>query len=208
VPVFPLPSLVLFPLVAVPLHIFELRYRTMVRDVLSADRHVAMALLKPGWERDYQGSPEFHPVVCLGTVADIEWLPNDCYNLSVRGLKRARVSRVVREFPYRTALLEPHPEHPYSDDDPLVGIERRAVFAAASRFAGPHADLLKQPEGFGLEAVTNMVCTLAPMPPPEKLALLEEDSVLERARRLREWIARWRPAAEPQSPAAGEGERN
>jgi len=209
VPVFPLPSLVLFPLVAVPLHIYELRYRTMVRDALSADRGIAMALLKPGWERDYHGSPEFHPVVCLGTVADVEWLPNDCYNLSVRGLRRARVRRIVREFPYRAAVLDPHPEHPHSDDDPLVAIERRAVLDAARRLTGPAAKSLQVPEGLGLEAVTNLACTLAPMSAPEKLALLEEDSVIERGRRVREWIERWkRPEPGLPPPAVGEGGHN
>ena len=52
VPVFPLPDLVLFPHVILPLHVFELRYRTMVRDALSGERVIALALLKPGWEGD------------------------------------------------------------------------------------------------------------------------------------------------------------
>jgi Lon protease-like protein len=47
VPVFPLPELVLFPGATVPLHVFELRYRTLVRDALSRDRTIALALLQP-----------------------------------------------------------------------------------------------------------------------------------------------------------------
>ena len=86
---FPLPGVVLFPKVAMPLHIFELRYRTMVRDALSSGRSLAMALLKPGWEAEYQGSPEFHPLVCLARIDEVNWLPNDCYDLRVRGLSRA-----------------------------------------------------------------------------------------------------------------------
>ena len=65
VPVFPLPTVVLFPHAVVPLHIFELRYRTMVRDALSGERVIALALLKPGWEREYHASPEFHALGCL-----------------------------------------------------------------------------------------------------------------------------------------------
>ncbi len=191
VPVFPLPNVVLFPLVAIPLHVFELRYRTMVRDSLSAGRHIALAVLKPGWERDYHGSPEFHPLVCFGSIAEVEWLPNDCYDLRVRGLARARVSRIAREYPYRAAKLEPCPQHPYPEDDPLVRIERDAVMDAARRMARALSSELAPPDGLGLEATVNLACTFAPMDPQAKLALLEEDSVLERGRRIREWIEAW-----------------
>ena len=56
VPVFPLPDVVFFPDTTLPLHIFEPRYRRMTEDALRSDRLIAMAVLKPGWERDYQGS--------------------------------------------------------------------------------------------------------------------------------------------------------
>jgi len=36
-----------------PLHIFEERYKAMTADARAGDRHIAMALLKPGWEKDY-----------------------------------------------------------------------------------------------------------------------------------------------------------
>jgi peroxiredoxin Q/BCP len=61
VPVFPLPGVVLFPGAEMRLHVFELRYRTMVRDALSGERLIALATLSPGWERDYEASPAFHP---------------------------------------------------------------------------------------------------------------------------------------------------
>jgi hypothetical protein len=85
VPVFPLPGIVLFPGTTLPLHVFELRYRTMVRDALSGGRQLAMAVLKPGWELDYYGSPEFHDLGCLVRFDEVEWLPNDCYDLRVTG---------------------------------------------------------------------------------------------------------------------------
>ena len=48
VPVFPLPELVLFPHVALPLHVFELRYRTMVREALSGERLIAHGAAQAG----------------------------------------------------------------------------------------------------------------------------------------------------------------
>ena len=63
---FPLPNLVLFPHVMQPLHIFEPRYREMTADALATDRLIALALLQPGWEADYDGKPAVYPVACLG----------------------------------------------------------------------------------------------------------------------------------------------
>ena len=53
-PFFPLPNVVLFPNVFLPLHIFEPRYRQMVNDALSGDRMIGMVLLKPGYEAEYE----------------------------------------------------------------------------------------------------------------------------------------------------------
>src|ERR1700726_4047692 len=50
-PLFPLPNVVLFPNVFLPLHIFEPRYRDMVADALASDRMIGMVLLRPGWDR-------------------------------------------------------------------------------------------------------------------------------------------------------------
>ena len=46
-PIFPLPNVVLFPDVFLPLHIFEPRYQDMVRAALDGDRFLGMVLLKP-----------------------------------------------------------------------------------------------------------------------------------------------------------------
>src|SRR6476659_6470878 len=65
---FPLPSLVMFPHVIQPLHVFEPRYCDLLEDALSADRTIAMALLEPGWENDYEGRPPIAPVACVTKV--------------------------------------------------------------------------------------------------------------------------------------------
>jgi Lon protease-like protein len=65
---FPLPNLVQFPHVVQPLHIFEARYRQMTADALAGDRFLAMVLLRPGWETDYEGRPPIYSVACLGKI--------------------------------------------------------------------------------------------------------------------------------------------
>ena len=198
VPVFPLPGLVLFPHVVVPLRVFEERYRTLVRDALGGSRTIAMGLLKPGWEADYAGSPEFHDLLCLARIEDAEWQLDDCYALQVKGVARIETRRVTREFPYRAVLFETRPQHPFAEDDPLVELERNGLRDVFHRLARALGRDPAETEGLGFEALVNVACTLAPMEAREKLALLGEDSVFERAVRLREWMARSLPDAGPE----------
>ena len=88
---FPLPNLVLFPHVMQPLHIFEPRYRELLTEALAGDRLITMAMLAPGWEKDYEGRPPLHPVACLGRVAVHHRLANGAYNTLLVGLKRVRL---------------------------------------------------------------------------------------------------------------------
>jgi Lon protease-like protein len=90
---FPLPNLVLFPHVMQPLHVFELRYRRLLEDALATDRLIAMAVLEPGWERDYEGRPQLCPTACLGRVTTFHRLEDGTYNLLVLGLQRTRLIR-------------------------------------------------------------------------------------------------------------------
>ena len=101
---FPLPNLVLFPHVIQPLHIFEPRYRQMTADALASDRLITMALLRPGWQADYQGQPEIHPVACLGRIIADQRLPDGRYNLLLRGMVRLHIDEeCVSPRPYRSA---------------------------------------------------------------------------------------------------------
>ncbi|MGA2060127.1 MAG: LON peptidase substrate-binding domain-containing protein [Thermoguttaceae bacterium] len=88
---FPLPNLVLFPHVMQPLHIFEARYRDMLEDAIAGDRLVAMALLAPGWERDYEGRPPLYPVACLGRITTYFRLADGTYNVLLLGLRRIKL---------------------------------------------------------------------------------------------------------------------
>ena len=110
---FPLPNLVLFPHVAQPLHVFELRYRQLMADALEDDRLVTMALLRPGWEEDYHNSPPIHPVVCVGQITQEERLTDGRYNFVLQGLSRARiVEELTTDRLYRMANVELLEEEP------------------------------------------------------------------------------------------------
>lgn len=204
VPVFPLPGVVLFPGAEMGLHIFELRYRTMVRDALSGERLIALATLATGWEHDYQGSPPFEPLGCVARFEEVEWLPNDHYELRVRGSMRVRFGRVVREFPYRTCAVETMPEAPYSEDDPMTVMARQGLLEERARLAPLGSEVWQSPAVFApsapLGAVVGAIATALRLPVPVKLALLEEDRVVERSRLLREHMRRLGPGGAPEAP--------
>src|SRR5262245_52583144 len=91
IPIFPLPNVVLFPNVFLPLHIVEARYREMVGEALGADRIIGMVLLRPGWEADYDGRPPVYPIGCAGLISEAQHLSDGRYNIVLRGLEKFRI---------------------------------------------------------------------------------------------------------------------
>lgn len=90
-PVFPLPRMVFIPHTLLPLHIFEPRYRALVRDALDADGLMGVPMLAPGWRDEYDSSPALHPVMGVGRIVRHQSLPDGCSNIVLVGLGRARV---------------------------------------------------------------------------------------------------------------------
>ena len=131
IPIFPLPDVVLFPHTLLPLHIFEPRYRQMVRDCLAGDRRLAMALLRPGWENDYYGRPPIYPIAGAGEIIQHEELPDGRFNILLRGTMRIGITaELPSDKPYRAARARPLPDR-YPDANPKVladRIERLKVF--------------------------------------------------------------------------------
>ncbi|MDP9172564.1 MAG: LON peptidase substrate-binding domain-containing protein [Planctomycetota bacterium] len=107
IPLFPLPNAVLFPRATLPLHIFEERYKVMTADALAGRRQIAMALLLPGWEKDYHLKPAIDSVVCVGNILSWEKLADGKYNFLLQGCLRAEIIREMPSSPYRTAEVRP-----------------------------------------------------------------------------------------------------
>jgi Lon protease-like protein len=141
IPIFPLPSVVLFPNVFLPLHIFEARYRQMVADALAADRTIGMTLLKPGYEEDYEGRPPVYPVGCSGVITHVERLPDGRFNIVLRGVEKFRILGEVDPGIaqlYRRALVDPLA-------DEVSEANRERLAAGRRRLEGYLAPLLDQP---------------------------------------------------------------
>jgi hypothetical protein len=106
IPLFPLATVVFFPNTLLPLHVFEPRYRQMVKDVMDSERIIGMVLLKPGWEKNYEGNPEIYGVAGMGRIVNSESLEDGRFNIVLYGLKRVKIIKIVKEYPYRLASVQ------------------------------------------------------------------------------------------------------
>lgn len=91
--IFPLPNAVLLPGGLMPLHVFEPRYRDLVRDALAGDRLLAIARLQPGYQADYDGRPAVYPCCGVGRIIASEETDDGRYLIVVRGLGRIAIER-------------------------------------------------------------------------------------------------------------------
>jgi uncharacterized protein len=126
IPVFPLPGCVLLPHGALDLHIFEPRYRQMVRSALDSFGLIAMGLFKgPVTQEQYlQGRPQIRPHVCVGYIEHYKSLEGGRYLLRLRGLCRAKVMREEPHEPYRVFYLQPT-DLSQSEDPPMAECRRQ-----------------------------------------------------------------------------------
>jgi Lon protease-like protein len=108
IPLFPLPEVTFFPATVLPLHVFEPRYRQMVADCLAGDGWLAVGMLRPGWEKDYQGRPPVHQVAGAGEIIQAESLTDGRYNVLLDGRSRVRIltEEPAGERPYRVIRAE------------------------------------------------------------------------------------------------------
>lgn len=187
-PLFPLPNVVLFPNVFLPLHIFEPRYREMVADALASDRMIGMVLLRPGWDRDYEGRPPLYSVGCSGVLTHNERLPDGRYNIVLRGMERFRIVEEDHGLSYRRAVVQPLP------DDSLDADGRAAVRRQRSKLEsmlGPtrsSAGDSRMPASMSDEDLVNALAQYLDFEPLEKQALLEQPCLRSRAESLVELL--------------------
>jgi len=187
IPVFPLPDVVLFPGVFLPLHIFEVRYREMVKDCLAGDRLIGVSLLRPGWDHDTAGRPAIYPVGCVGLVSHVEELSDGRYYLVLRGVEKFRVVREEASArAYRRASVDYVEERMSAADHETVRRQRHQL----ERLLTSVADVPDQPFPSNLsdEEVINALAQYLDLEPIERQALLEQDGVARRCGALIELL--------------------
>lgn len=95
VPVFPLPRIVLFPGLEVPLHIFEPRYRAMTCDALATHRAIAITMLGPE-QCESVGRPPMARIAGVGAIVADHQRPDGRYDIVVRGVHRVLLDELPR----------------------------------------------------------------------------------------------------------------
>jgi uncharacterized protein len=165
--VFPLPSAVLFPQAALPLHIFEPRYRALVRDALAEDKVLALAQLEPGWEGQYGERPPMQPMMCAGLIIWHEELPDGRYNILLQGITRARLlGELPNDKLYREVRVQLLPDAPFQG--PEEERLRQAVFELAGRVPASFAENLLPVVARSSGGVLADVVAAAVVPEPER----------------------------------------
>jgi Lon protease-like protein len=178
IPVFPLAGALLFPRAQLPLHIFEPRYRAMVRDALAGDRLIGM--IQP---RGPEEPPPLFDVGCLGRIASAEALDDGRYNIVLEGLGRFRVVREADvDTSYRQVDAERGDFGDSAEAEPL-GLAQRAEL---EREARRYADALGYSVDWDAvtrlddEMLVNAIAQVAPFDVGSKQALLEAPDIAER----------------------------
>jgi Lon protease-like protein len=130
VPIFPLAGALLFPRTQLPLHIFEPRYRAMVRDALAGEKLIVM--VQP---RDSNEPPAVFEIGCLGRIVGSEQLSDGRYNIVLQGIHRIRIAREAEvETPYRQVDAECGPFR-LEEEEPLAIAQRADLERECRRFA-------------------------------------------------------------------------
>jgi len=187
VPVFPLEGALLFPRSRLPLHIFEPRYRDMIRDAMQGDRLIAMIQPRPTAANAIEGGgapPALFDVGCLGHIADCEPLEDGRYNVELEGIGRFRLVREAAvTTAYRQIEIDRDAFADRDDEEPLAMIQRAELERESRRYA----DSL----GYGVdweavsrlddESLVNGIAQIAPLDVGSKQALLEAEGMADRA---------------------------
>ena len=188
IPLFPLPNVVLFPNVFLPLHIFEPRYRRMVADALEGDRIIGMVLLRPGWEANYEGRPAVYPVGCAGLITHAEPLADGRYNIVLRGLQKFRIRDESDSRGYRLAEIDTLMEDVSEAERTSIRAERRRLESLLVPQPEGRAVDPKVPPSMPDEDLVNALAQYLELEPVEKQALLEREGLLARCRSLIELL--------------------
>jgi len=178
VPVFPLAGALLFPRSQLPLHIFEPRYRAMVRDALASDRLIGMVQPREGEE-----PPPLFDIGCIGRISACDELDDGRFNIVLEGLSRFRIAREAEvTTPYRQVDAD---RSGFDEDNEMVlGIVQRAEVEREARAYADSLGYLVEWESVARlddEMLVNGIAQIAPLDVGSKQALLEARDLTVRA---------------------------
>ena len=185
IPLFPLPNLVLFPQVAVPLHIFEERYKLMINRCIENEEVFGLVLLRTGAEEEREST--IHRVGVTARVVEVDRLQDGRMNILSAGEMRFRILRFIGNAPHWTAsveLFEDEAEHSellqaaYAE---VAGLYRQSMELTAQLRSVEGSELSLPESPVALSYIVSYVLDLDS---EKKQLLLETNSTLYRLQLL------------------------
>jgi Lon protease-like protein len=180
-PLFPL-SAVLFPDAAMPLRIFEDRYKLMVQRCLESDSEFGVVLIKSGFE--VGGPAETYSVGTVARIFDVERRDDGTIRIAVAGRERFRIESITQQLPYlegQVTLLEEDPGAALSQDE-LESV-RSAASSQVRLVHGLNGGWLREPKLHDDPvALSYFIAVLLQVKGDENQAVLEESTTADRLR--------------------------
>ena len=185
-PMFPL-SAVLFPHASMPLHVFEPRYRELMRDCLAGDARFGIVLIERGSE--VGGGDQRSALGTRGVITEAAELPDGRWVLEIEGEALIAVEEWLPDSPYPVALVREATPVPGGDAAPLVGMAGQRVRRARALLAEQGGAPPLPPElalhGDGdVDLAAWQLCAVAPLNAYDAQRLLAADGAQERLRLL------------------------
>jgi Lon protease-like protein len=177
IPLFPLPNLVLFPRVAVPLHIFEDRYKLMINRCIDQADVFGLVLLQEGAEEENEET--ISRVGVTARVVQVERFDDGRMNVLCAGESRFSIRTFTGKEPYWTGIVEFFEDDPQDDErlnqarDTVGGLYRKAM-ELMSQLKDAEAPEVELPDS--AVNLSYMVSYVLDLPAPRKQELLELSS--------------------------------
>jgi Lon protease-like protein len=208
-PVFPLTGVMLLPGTALPLHIFEPRYRAMVEDALAGDK--VFGMIQPfvpqddnrGPQPGASTSPDLYKVGCAGHIEKWERLSDGRFFIQLRGVHRFRFDE---ELPLLRGYRRVKAKYDgFADANPESGwqCQRQGLLEALTAFGKAHGLQVKPQEAqrFSDVELINLLSVSLPFHPAEKQALLEAPLIGDREKLLIDLLRLGAAPVDPESEA-------
>ena len=183
IPLFPLPNLVLFPNIIVPLHIFEERYKLMINGCVERDDIFGLVLLRNG--ADSENEDTIHRVGVSARIVEVERLDEGRLNILCEGEARFRIYRFTQQTPFwkgSADFFEDNEHHPTESLVEQVAELYRSVAGLSAKISGLEQAELTLPDSAA--DLSYMVSYVLDIESEEKQKLLEMTSTAERLRML------------------------
>ncbi len=196
VPLFPL-NVVAFPGMTVPLHVFEDRYRALVRHLLAvpdpADRVFGIVTIREGYEVGNHEARSMYRTGCLMQLTEAEPYDDGRFDVVAVGRHRVRVLATDASEPFLRAELTPlDGDEGLSPDSAREAARALAVFSdyrtAVSAMRGD--DVMTGPLPRDPEMLSYVLASTCALTLPERQQLLESPTTAERLGLLRRLMRR------------------